>query len=98
MFAKKYGILVAVDAILIKLCFNLFVVVRFWPIFHMYVLHKKSKIAFLAILWRLPGILTRLILDLTRTRVQVIGTEIRSDSLKGHSHKFSRIFFILYNA
>jgi hypothetical protein len=37
MFAKKYGILVAVEAILIKLCFNLFVVVKFWPVLHNYV-------------------------------------------------------------
>jgi hypothetical protein len=29
MFAKKYDILVAVEAILVKLCFNLFVVDKF---------------------------------------------------------------------
>jgi hypothetical protein len=51
MFAKKYGILVAVEAIFVKLCFNLFVVVKVWPIFHvallaMYV-KKNQKLLFL---------------------------------------------------
>jgi hypothetical protein len=55
MFAKKYGILVAVEAILVKLCFNLFVVVRFWPIFHMLLFLvmyfiKNKKLLFLQFL------------------------------------------------
>jgi hypothetical protein len=49
MFAKKYGILVTMEAILVKLCFNLFVVVKFIFCSFGHVLHKKSKIAFLAI-------------------------------------------------
>jgi hypothetical protein len=35
MFTKKYGILVSVAAILAKLTKNVFVEVKFWPIFQM---------------------------------------------------------------
>jgi hypothetical protein len=64
MFAKKYGILVAVEAILV----NYALTSLWWSNFGLFficcsfshVLHKKSKIAFLAIFWGLLGILTRL--------------------------------------
>jgi hypothetical protein len=63
MFAKKYGILIAVEAILV---INYALTYLWWSNFGLFficcsfghVLHKKSKIAFLAIFGGLLGIFT----------------------------------------